>query len=90
MKTEEIMLSREVECLSNTKMSLGFVDFDCYSVFLAELIAIEEALKYCVNESITTDIWILSDSRILIQRLAAWWELGDILTVHYVQHLNFL
>ncbi|GFY33341.1 uncharacterized protein TNCV_1897931 [Trichonephila clavipes] len=32
-------------------------------VFREELLAIEEALKFCFTESIKTDIWILSDSR---------------------------
>ncbi|GFY11590.1 uncharacterized protein TNCV_4230591 [Trichonephila clavipes] len=46
------------------------------SVFWPELLAIE-VLKFCIIESVNTDIWILSDSRSSIQHLFEWWRHGD-------------
>ncbi|GFV72075.1 uncharacterized protein TNCV_2460081 [Trichonephila clavipes] len=50
---------------------------DYYSVFWVELLAIEEALKFYFTESVSTDIWILSDSRSSIQHLSKMWRHGD-------------
>ena len=91
MATEEMMLSQEVVFIKHRNgIKICRKNPDYCSIFLAELIAIEETLKYYANESITTDNWILSYSRISIQRSATWWKLGDISTAHTVQHLNFL
>ncbi|GFV78615.1 uncharacterized protein TNCV_1889211 [Trichonephila clavipes] len=50
---------------------------DYCSVFRAEFLAIEEALKSCFTESGNTDIWIFSDNRSSIQHLSEWWRHGD-------------
>ncbi|GFT66091.1 RNase H domain-containing protein [Trichonephila clavipes] len=63
---------------------------DFCSVFRAELLAIEEALKFCFAESVNTDIWIFSDSRNSIQRLSKWWRHGDRMTTSTVHLLNSL
>ncbi|GFW46212.1 uncharacterized protein TNCV_2813091 [Trichonephila clavipes] len=62
---------------------------DFYSVFWAELLAIEEALKFCFTESANTDIWMLSDSQSSIQHLSELWRHGD-RTTSIVQLLNSL
>ncbi|GFU91604.1 uncharacterized protein TNCV_2543681 [Trichonephila clavipes] len=51
----------------------------------AELLAIEEALKFCFTESVNTDIWMLSDSRSSNQYLSKWWKHGDRTTTSIVQ-----
>lgn len=60
------------------------------SVFRSELIAIEEALKFCTSENVRSDIWILSDSSSAIQHLSEWWRHGDETTRNIVHLLNDL
>ncbi|GFX04075.1 uncharacterized protein TNCV_3972241 [Trichonephila clavipes] len=56
--------------------------------FWAELLAIEEALKFCFIESVNTDIWIFSDSHSSLQHLYEWWKHGDRTTASIIQLLN--
>ncbi|XP_071041216.1 ribonuclease H-like [Parasteatoda tepidariorum] len=63
---------------------------DFCSVFRSELIAIEEAVKFCIADNVNLDVWILSDSRSSIQHLSEWWRYGDRTTVNIVKLLNGL
>ncbi|GFW49211.1 RNase H domain-containing protein [Trichonephila clavipes] len=95
-----LVLSRAVEFSSKMGMVLGEWEWeegmvlickrnsDYCSIFQAELLAIEEALKFCFTESVNTDIWIFSDNRNSIQHLSEWWRHGDRTTKSIVQLLN--
>ncbi|GFW96906.1 uncharacterized protein TNCV_2160411 [Trichonephila clavipes] len=64
---------------------------DYYSVFWAELLAIEEVLNFCITESVNIDIWIMSGNRSSIQHLPEWGRHGGQNDNEYfVKLLNYL
>ncbi|GFX50646.1 RNase H domain-containing protein [Trichonephila clavipes] len=65
-------------------------NLDYCSVFRAEFLAVEEALKFCFTESVNTDIWAFSDSRSSIRHLSEWRRHGDRTTTSIIQLLNSL
>ncbi|PRD32888.1 UNVERIFIED_CONTAM: hypothetical protein NCL1_19113 [Trichonephila clavipes] len=65
-------------------------NLDYCSVFRAEFLAVEEALKFCFTESVNTDIWAFSDSRSSFRHLSERWRHGDRTTTSIIQLLNSL
>ncbi|GFY16890.1 RNase H domain-containing protein [Trichonephila clavipes] len=63
---------------------------DGCSVFCSELIAIDEALGSLASLPIGNEIWILSDSRSVIQHLSNWQSVGDNVGVSILTKLKRL
>ncbi|GFS51710.1 gag-pol [Trichonephila clavipes] len=63
---------------------------DGYSVFHSELIAINTSLKEALSIPGSNSIWILSDSRSVIQTLSNWHKVGDITGVVILEKLKHL
>ncbi|GFV67963.1 RNase H domain-containing protein [Trichonephila clavipes] len=58
------------------------------SVLRSELIATDEGFKFILNRTDSSNIWILTDSRSVIQRLQGWTRVDDLMSIRIINKLR--
>ncbi|GFW90206.1 RNase H domain-containing protein [Trichonephila clavipes] len=77
----------------NSRSHIKLRNSDGCSAFHSELIAIDTGLKEALSIPDSNSVWILSDSRSVIQHLSKWHKVGDntgVAILEKLKHLSLL